>query len=469
MYATNGLADVLGITGEELKGRSFYYCIQENCLQDAVRCLENAKANDSIAYMRFWYRDPRTDDHRQDQPRVDYSGDIAMEDAPSSDEGISPELHSHDSFGVSENGPGSFTRSASDSNPSDSNTRESSRDSLKDSEEATSSDSATRQSPTSTSDSPSSASESRPSSPPVELEAVVSCTSDGLVVCLRKASPVQPTLVQQKPIQQTVQHPVEAGLDNGLFAVPWSNDPILPRIHHPTPPTQPANIAVQATRSDDVPLASQSRPNGGDFMASIKDIAVFAWGLVGINGTLTDYSRGQPRGESQPPAGLPIWQPVPVRPAVATDGSSLTSKQNGNGVEQTRSSGQTSSKSASPMTDSASSGQDSDRSKSRSTSAAPAMKMSYKVTATDSPMLNGNEKLDCQEQARGFGDYAQRWNLAEDGRQQSPSLDSHMVNGVGAFEGLHNANGKQRTSPREKSSSGFGFGDPGLSLNGLRN
>ena len=41
---------------------SFYYCIAENCLQDAIKCLENAKGNDSIAYLRFWFRDPRTQD-----------------------------------------------------------------------------------------------------------------------------------------------------------------------------------------------------------------------------------------------------------------------------------------------------------------------------------------------------------------------------------------------------------------------
>ena len=69
MYATDGLSDVLGISGEEMKGKSFYYCIEENCLQDAVRCLENAKANDSIAYLRFWYRDPRQEDlgHGRDE------------------------------------------------------------------------------------------------------------------------------------------------------------------------------------------------------------------------------------------------------------------------------------------------------------------------------------------------------------------------------------------------------------------
>ena len=32
------------------------------CLRDAVRCLEGAKANDSIAYLRFWFHNPLLDE-----------------------------------------------------------------------------------------------------------------------------------------------------------------------------------------------------------------------------------------------------------------------------------------------------------------------------------------------------------------------------------------------------------------------
>jgi hypothetical protein len=47
------------------------------------------------------------------------------------------------------------------------------------------------------------------------------------------------------------------------------------------------------------------------FMQSIRDVAVFAWALTGINGCLTEYARGTPVGESQPPDGFPIWNPLP--------------------------------------------------------------------------------------------------------------------------------------------------------------
>ncbi|GJC93920.1 hypothetical protein ColKHC_02746 [Colletotrichum higginsianum] len=59
MFATNAVSSILGVRPDQIKDKSFYECIQENCLPDAIRCLESAKANDSIAYLRFWYRDPR--------------------------------------------------------------------------------------------------------------------------------------------------------------------------------------------------------------------------------------------------------------------------------------------------------------------------------------------------------------------------------------------------------------------------
>ncbi len=59
MHATRAVSSILGITAGELKDRSFYECIQEHCLPEAIRCLESAKTNESIAFLKFWYRDPR--------------------------------------------------------------------------------------------------------------------------------------------------------------------------------------------------------------------------------------------------------------------------------------------------------------------------------------------------------------------------------------------------------------------------
>jgi hypothetical protein len=44
-------------------------------------------------------------------------------------------------------------------------------------------------------------------------------------------------------------------------------------------------------------------------MDSIRQVAVFAWSLTGINGSLVQYARGKAAGQSQPPDGFPVWTP----------------------------------------------------------------------------------------------------------------------------------------------------------------
>lgn len=59
MYATTALETILDLPASDLVGKSFYECIQQPYLQNAVNALEKAKANDSIAYIFFTWRDPR--------------------------------------------------------------------------------------------------------------------------------------------------------------------------------------------------------------------------------------------------------------------------------------------------------------------------------------------------------------------------------------------------------------------------
>lgn len=47
-----------------------------------------------------------------------------------------------------------------------------------------------------------------------------------------------------------------------------------------------------------------------ELMRSIRDVAVFAWAVVGINGNLANYGHGLPGRGAQPPKGLPIWYPT---------------------------------------------------------------------------------------------------------------------------------------------------------------
>lgn len=292
MYATSGIEQIIGIPGEAMKGRSFYYCIAPNCLDDAVRCLESAKGNDSIAYMRFFFRDPRQDDPPQ-SPTSESEDDIMTDVTASEDDTESgAELHdastsrSHQSHGQSHSEHPTNSRTESGDN---SNSRDAHQDMFGERSAARSS----------TSSAASPRSEYRDG--PIELEAVISCTSDGLVVCLRRARPLLPGTI---PVNtQPAQY-------NGVFAAPWAAQPVF----HPAPQQYPpyplgARHPQMIQHQQQQPAPSLQFQNA--FMQSIRDVAVFAWALTGINGSLADYARGSPQGESQPPDGLSVWNPLP--------------------------------------------------------------------------------------------------------------------------------------------------------------
>jgi hypothetical protein len=257
MYATNGIEEVIGIPGEDMKGRSFYFCIAENCLEDAVKCVESAKGNDSIAYLRFRFRDPRQGD-TSNQTTSDEETDGSLTDAAiSEDEAgdaagstrVADAISSRTSSGASvpQVGNAVFDEPASSTSASSS---------------------------VSTSPETSGVGGDRT----IELEAVISCTSDGLVVILRRARPLMPGAGQDPNAMADVQH--------GFVGVaPWGQNPVY------FPPQEVARTG----------------PDQEVFMNCVREVAVFAWGLVGINGSLESYSRGQPLGESQPADGFPVW------------------------------------------------------------------------------------------------------------------------------------------------------------------
>ena len=281
MYATSGIEDILGIPSDEIIGRSFYFCIAEDCLQGSVKCLESAKGNDSIAYLRFFFRDPRQDD--PPDPLTSESEDDIMTDVTSSD-GESettttngePSLSRDESWNSrSHSTNGAHLESGDSGNSADRSNGHSEARSVTSSLTASSPYSDTREEP-------------------IELEAVVSCTSDGLVVCLRRARPEQP-----KPTPQPQGH-------SGVFAAPWAHQPMF----QPSLPQMPP-YPLGAVH----PAMSQAGPPGplqSSFMQTIRDVAVFAWALVGINGSLAEYAdpRAGPVGEAQPPDGFPIWEPA---------------------------------------------------------------------------------------------------------------------------------------------------------------
>ena len=332
MYATNGLNEVLGVSSEQLIGRSFYYCIQENCLREAVKCLESAKANDSIAYLRFWFRDPTTgqqadpDDHMsdgqstadEDEGGVHLSGLISqdrLEKLPRT--GASVSLRSSVEPGsVHSRSNDASSRSASgNSTDVDGNGNDTLFDQPAGAQSSASSLSMPEELQTQSQMQPQPESW-QPDRPQIELEAVVSCTSDGLVVVLRAARPLVPQ------VSQAVHEPVKHPYENGFFAVPWGSDPMLPdmdrRSRDLPDPIRPPRLPISPTAAQPN-IAAVRGPSTEAFMNTIREVAVFAWSLTGINGSLARYGRGTPSGESQPPGGLPVWDPYsnagPERPS----------------------------------------------------------------------------------------------------------------------------------------------------------
>ncbi|KAJ5172679.1 hypothetical protein N7492_005272 [Penicillium capsulatum] len=214
MYATRGVFEILGLSPQQLVSRSFFYCIQEPCLRDAVQCLESAKSNDSIAYLRFWFRDPLQED-------IAGSGGVVHIRRPRRDSSS-------------------------------------------------------------------------------------------------RATPV--------PSAALPAHEVPA-YSNGVFAAPWALEPVfsqgpmtpqsgfnsraayseerttLCRDNTDPCPATPNSSTVTGTN----PLSqgeAKSNGTGGpeahNLMNTIRDVAVFAWGVVGINRSLEQYRHGTPTGHAQP-------------------------------------------------------------------------------------------------------------------------------------------------------------------------
>jgi hypothetical protein len=241
MYATDAVAQILGVSPEELLEKPFYECIQPNCLDEAERCLESAKANESIAYLRFWYKDPRVDPN---DPVNEEEGND-MEDQ-NDDRGSSPNESEVD---VKDPGLRDSCMDVDEPDPRDQNVSDSGGGDVG----ASSSDTA--------------ASGLRRAGhqglQTFELEAVVSCTSDGLVVVLRRARPPIPD--PQPPVAASA-----FNFENGLFAAPWGSHPIEPYISPELLYTFRAPFLPQY-----MPLRENVKAAGGPPLDRMYSIAVF--------------------------------------------------------------------------------------------------------------------------------------------------------------------------------------------------
>ncbi|KAG7287658.1 hypothetical protein NEMBOFW57_007171 [Staphylotrichum longicolle] len=281
MYATDAVAQILGVRFDELLGKPFYECIQSNCLDEAEKCLESAKTNESIAYLRFWYKDPRADPN-------DSVNEMEKNKAEMEDEGDDKSSANDNAMGVEyhalkekciyidektdprvqtpDNGSGDEGQVPSGGPPVARTRRH------------------RLQAPRT-----------------IELEAVVSCTSDGLVVVLRRARPPIPDL-------QTQVMPAAFDYEDGLFAAPWALQPIKPHISPDLlytfrPPLLPQYMPLREC------VKAVGGPPSDQLMRSIRDVAVFAWAVTGINPNLAHYGHGRRRIDGQPDDGVARWEP----------------------------------------------------------------------------------------------------------------------------------------------------------------
>lgn len=305
MYATDAVEQILGLRPDQLLNKSFYECILLTSLDEAVKCLESAKANESIAYLRFSFKDPRIDLNSPENEEVedqDEEEDDGSVDDDRSDSGMEG---SGRKFGADSN-----AMDVDDVTPIEIKEED-------DEDEKNGSRSRTGSSCPSTTTASSAAVQSART---FELEAVVSCTSDGLVVVLRKARPPIPDL---QPVV-----PSAFNYENGLFAAPWGQQPIEPYISPELlytfrppflPQYMPLRESVKAAGGPPLereyrypcqhPNAKSKTDGGTELMRSIRDVAVFAWALSGINGNMATYGHGRPRIGAQPADGLPVWEP----------------------------------------------------------------------------------------------------------------------------------------------------------------
>ncbi|KAJ8103050.1 hypothetical protein POJ06DRAFT_246409 [Lipomyces tetrasporus] len=196
LYSTHAINDIVGLAPDEITGWNLWDCMDASSLESAQLSLERAKENDSISYLRFAWRDPRS------------------QVGPST---LPTQLRSQ--LGARESTPTRFDI--------------------------------------------------------VEVEAVVSCTSDGLVMVLRRARPIS-----------TPEQAALVGTSHGVFASPWGAPvPILPL---PVPTENisrqpsPFMVASPSTAETTEYVDQENQPSSdgdSDIFGSIRQMAVLTWAM----------------------------------------------------------------------------------------------------------------------------------------------------------------------------------------------
>jgi len=207
MYATHAAEFVLSCHPNEAVGRSFYEYIDEGYLMGAVNAIERAKENDSIAYMRLLWK-PKLDDE------LDEDEDIEDEDEVDEEEEEENPATSAipDGVGISR----AFSRRSETSER-------------------------------------------------YEVECILSSSSDGLIVVVRRAPRLEGIPTIPRP--------------PGIFASPWATSPLAPYALTPPPPS-PGERAPEPVIEDIPPVPG---PSDQQVMNSIREVSVFVWSIAMLN------------------------------------------------------------------------------------------------------------------------------------------------------------------------------------------
>ncbi len=209
LYATHAAQFVLSCNPDEAVGRSFYEFIDDGYLLGAVNAIERAKENDSIAYLRLLWKTRLEDVEDLDDEFDEFDED--EEDEEEDEEPSHPEGQSQSSHH--------------------------------------------RQLP--------------PLAIPerFEVECLVSASSDGLIVVVRRAPPIEGLAPHIRP--------------PGIFASPWASSPLPPYTMTPPPPS-PVE-AGSPVREVPEAIAAIPGPSNQDVMNSIRDVSVFVWSIAMLN------------------------------------------------------------------------------------------------------------------------------------------------------------------------------------------
>lgn len=203
LYATHAAEFVLSCNPDTAVGRSFYEYIDEAYLLGAVNAIERAKENDSIAYLRLLWKISLPEPRAEEDEEMRYEGDDSIE-------------------------------------------REHARRSMR------------------------SRSYQRPPVHPFperhEVECLVSASSDGLVVVVRHAPPIEGLAPHVRP--------------PGVFASPWATSPLAPYTTIPPPLSEAYPLFANA--SPEYPR-SVPGPSNQDVMNSIRDVTAFTWSISMLN------------------------------------------------------------------------------------------------------------------------------------------------------------------------------------------